>query len=109
MTRQCQIRFHSIPLFSSLVSNTLTKTHCNHSDHVEKIHLFFQRKLIFSRHLGRLVKLPIIKMKQFILLLAIVLFANAVVGRAVSKKEEEKQVEDHHGQQDSEDVAVSQY
>lgn len=48
-------------------------------------------------------------MKQFILLLAIVLFANAVVGRAVSKKEEEKQVEDHHGQQDSEDVAVSQY
>lgn len=38
----------------------------------------------------------------------VALFANAVVGRAVSKKEDEKKVEDHHEQQ-GEDVAVSQY
>lgn len=47
-------------------------------------------------------------MKVILLLLAIGLFANAVVGRAVSKKEEKKD-EEHHGQQEGEDVAVSEF
>lgn len=47
-------------------------------------------------------------MKQFILLLALALSVNVVLGRAVSGKEEKIEHEPNHEQQDAEDVAVSE-
>lgn len=46
-------------------------------------------------------------MKQFILLLALALSVNVVLGRAVSGKKEKIEQEKQHEPQDTEDVAVS--